>query len=70
MITKEQLESIDYRSNDGREYFGGHGAWDFMFDIRTQILWDYNDGLGEPDFITKTTNFENLKKVLTAVGGI
>lgn len=62
MITKEHLKEIDFFSNDETEYFGDN--WQYMFNIKSQQLWNFNDGFGEPDFLCKVTDFEKLKELL------
>ncbi len=63
MITKEQLNSIDYVSNDSTSYVIP-GSWEYEFNIKTQELWSINDGLGEPEFLCRVTDFEKLKELL------
>lgn len=63
MITKEQLNSIDYVSNDNTNYvIPGH--WEYEFNIKKQELWCINDGFGEPEFLCRVTDFEKLKELL------
>lgn len=66
MITKEQLNSIDYVSNDETLYTIP-GDWDYEFNIKTQELWSINDGIGEPEFLCKVTDFEKLKDLLNII---
>jgi hypothetical protein len=63
MITVEDLNSIEYVSNDTTLY-SIPGEWEYEFNIKTQELWNINDGVGEPVFICKVTNFEKLKELL------
>lgn len=63
MITREQLNSIDYTSKDGTEYFI-FGSLEYMFNIKTQQLWHTNDGVGEPEFLCVVMDFEKLKELL------
>jgi len=63
MITKEELHSIGYNSVDNT-LFNIAGEWEYEFNIKTQELWHINDGIGEPEFICKVTNFEKLKEFL------
>lgn len=63
MITKEQLNSIEYRSQDGTSYYIP-GDWEYEFNIKTQELWSINDGYGDSVFLCKVTNFEKLKELL------
>lgn len=62
MITKENLKEIDFFSRDETEYFGDN--WQYMFNIKSQELWNFNDGFGEPDLLCKVTDFEKLKELL------
>jgi hypothetical protein len=62
MITKDQLNSISFFSDDNTSYYGGN--WDFEFNIKTQDLYTINDGFGEPELVCKCTNFKHLKEVL------
>ncbi len=63
MITKEQLNSIDYLSNDNTHYVIP-GNWEYEFNIKKQELWCINDGFGEPEFLCRVTDFEKLKELL------
>ncbi len=64
MITREQLATIDYTySRDGAR-FSIAGEWEYEFNVKTQELWNINDGFGEPEFICKVTDFEKLKDLL------
>lgn len=63
MITKENLREIDFFSRDETEYFGDN--WQYMFNIKSQELWNFNDGFGEPDLLCKVTDFEKLKELIT-----
>jgi hypothetical protein len=63
MITKEQLNSIDYVSNDNMSYVIP-GSWEYEFNIKTQQLWSINDGFGEPELLCRVTDFEKLKELL------
>lgn len=63
MITKEQLNSIDYTSKDGTLYHL-FGDWEYEYNIKTQELWAINDGYGEPEFLCKVIDFEKLKELL------
>ena len=66
MITKEQLNSIDYVSKDETEYMNPCD-WDYLFNIKTQELWSLSDGLNEPEFLCRVTNFEKLKDLLNII---
>jgi len=67
MISKNNINSIGYTySNDGYKY-SVPGNWEYEFNIKTQELWHINDGIGDPEFICKITNFEKLKELLTNV---
>lgn len=63
MITKEQLNSINYVSVDNTHYTEP-GDWEYEFNIKTQELWNINDGYGEPTFLCKVTDFEKLKELI------
>lgn len=62
MISKEQLNSICFYSEDNTSYYGGN--WDFEFNIKTQELYTINDGFGEPEHVCKCVDFKHLKEVL------
>lgn len=62
MITKEQLESIDFgEMNSGAFCSPG---FQYEFNIKTQELWDINDGVGEPEFLCRVTKFDELVELL------
>jgi hypothetical protein len=63
MITKDELNSIGYVSNDNSSYVVP-GEWEYEFNIKTQELWHINDGFGDPEFLCKVTDFEKLKDLL------
>jgi hypothetical protein len=63
MITKKQLEEDpDFSANNGINYI--YGNWDYEFRVKTQELYDINDGFGEPQFVCKVTDFDELKRIL------
>jgi hypothetical protein len=63
MITKKQLDSDPgFYTKDRRTYF--YGNWDYEFDVVSQELYDINDGFGEPQFVCKVTDFDELKRIL------
>lgn len=63
MITKKQLdEDPDFGTNNGINYV--YGNWDYEFRVKTQELYDINDGYGDPEFICKVTSIEELKRIL------
>jgi len=62
MITKEQLNEIDFVSIDGTEYFDVP-IWDAMFNIKTQTLFSHNEVNGETEEICKVTDIEKLKEL-------
>ncbi len=62
MITKENLNSIDFTSIDHTLYYDE--GWDYEFNIKNQELWYVNDGFGDPEFICKITHFDELKEML------
>lgn len=64
MITKEQLATIDYTYSEDGYKFSVAGEWEYQFNVKTQELWNINDGVGEPEFICKITDFEKLKDLL------
>lgn len=66
VITKEQLNSIDYVSKDETEYVIP-GDWDYLFNIKTQELWFINDGVDDPEFLCRVTDFEKLKELLNII---
>lgn len=63
MITEEQLNEIGYFSKEGIGY-KIPGTWDFEYNIKTQYLWNFNKGMGQPEFIEHVTDFERLKELL------
>jgi hypothetical protein len=63
MITEEQLKSIGYITKEGVSY-RIPGTWEHDFNIKTQYLWNFNKGVGQPQFIEHVTNFERLKELL------
>jgi hypothetical protein len=63
MITEEQLKSIGYLTNEGVSY-RIPGTWEYDFNIKTQYLWNFNKGVGQPQFIEHVTDFERLKELL------
>lgn len=64
MINKEQLNSINFYSDFKYHEFYDNGP-DFMFDIKTQMLYDHCEVDGVLDVICKVTDFEKLKEVLS-----
>jgi hypothetical protein len=69
MITKKQLESIDYNpSNSDKSMYVRWGSWEYGFDVIKQELWYLNDGFGEPEFCGHITDFEKLKEMLDFYG--
>lgn len=63
MITKEQLNSINYISSNQTTY-SMSGNWEYEYNIKTQELWNINDGVGEPELLCRVTDFEELKNLL------
>lgn len=63
MITKEELNAIDYTSKDNTRYHL-FGEWEYEFNIKTQELFNINDGVGEPVFLCRVTEIEKLKELL------
>lgn len=63
MITREELKEIDYTSKDNTHYHL-FGEWEYEFNIKTQELWNINDGVGEPIFLCRVTEIEKLKELL------
>jgi hypothetical protein len=64
MITKEQLESLGFVTEDGGLTYTDAPDWDFEFNIKTQELWNINDGFGEPEFLCKITDFNKLENII------
>lgn len=62
MITKENLNSIDFTSIDTTFYY--NDGWEYGFNIKTQELWYINDGFGEEEFLCRVTKFDELKELL------
>jgi hypothetical protein len=63
MITEEQLKSIGYLTKEGVSY-RIPGTWEHDFNIKTQYLWNFNKGVGQPQFIEHVTDFKRLKELL------
>ncbi len=63
MITKEQLEDIEFHSRDGCEYYDV-GNWDFMYNIKTQKLYSHCEIYGDVEFLANVNNIEKLKDIL------
>lgn len=69
MISREQLESINYRSIDSDpDMYSMFGSWEYGFEIKTQSLYFLNDGFGEPEFLAEIKDFEKLKDILDFYG--
>lgn len=62
MINREQLNSIEYYSKDGTLYTDA--SFDYEFNVKTQELWDINDGFGDPEFVCRITDFEKFKEII------
>ena len=62
MITKEELNSIGYRSTNETEYYD-LGTCDYLFNIKTQELFYIEDGMCN-DFMCRVTDFEKLKEFI------
>lgn len=65
MITKENLNEIRSYSKDGIVFMIDN--WEHEYNIKSQELWHINDGVGEPTFLCKVTDFEKLKELLNIV---
>ena len=63
MITKGNLKSLGFSSIDGVKYQDAY-HFEYEFNIKSQELWNINDGWGEPTFLCKITDFEKLKEIL------
>lgn len=60
MITPAQIrDNFSCISKDNSEFF--FGSWEYEFRINGQTLWCINDGFGEPEFIGKFTDIDELK---------
>lgn len=67
MITKEQLNSIEfYNANYSNEFYDVYGP-EFMFDIKSQTLYEHCEVDGVKDALCKVTDFEKLKEVLNVL---
>lgn len=64
MISAEFLRKLGATSSDQRFF---NFDFDYMFDIRSQELWETNDGIGEPVFLAKITNTDKLITILQAL---
>ena len=63
MISKKKLNSDpDFFTKDGNSYF--YGNWDYELHVASQELYDINDGFGDPQFVCKVTDFDELKRIL------
>jgi len=63
MINKEQLNSINFISDDGTYYYD-KGTFDYQYNIKNQELWYYNDGYGDEEFMCRVTDIEELKNLI------
>lgn len=63
MVTKQQLNSLHFYNGKSSHEFYDNGP-DFMFDIKTQKLYDHCEVAGVLDVICKVTDFEKLKEIL------
>lgn len=63
MITEEQLNEIGYFSKEGIGY-KIPGTWDFEYNIKTQYLWNFNNGVDQPQFIEKVEEIGRLKELI------
>jgi len=63
MITKGQLEDIDFRTLDDVEYYDV-GTWDYMFNIKTQKLYTHCEVYGDVEHLADVSDIENLKEIL------
>jgi len=63
MISKEQLESIGFSTEDNTLYYDAPN-WDFEYNIKTQELFSFNDGYGEPEFLCRVTDINQLEIIL------
>ena len=62
MINRKQLDEMNATTTDGTLYhFNG---WDYEFNVKTQELWDINDGYGKPEFLCVVTNQVELQDLL------
>ena len=61
MITKEQLNTVATTQDDINFFFGG---WDFQYNLKTNELWNINDGYGKPEFLCVVTDFEQLTELI------
>ena len=62
MITKEQLESIDFRTKDGTLYHDYY-RFDFEYNIKSQDLYDFNEVNGETEYICSVVDINQLKEL-------
>jgi hypothetical protein len=71
MVTKKQLNSIGYfPDSEDKNMYIIFGSWEYGFDISRQELWCLNDGVGEPEFEGKITDFKVLKDFLELKGEV
>jgi len=66
MIRKEELNSIDFRSDNGYEFYDV-GIWDFMYNIKTQKLYSHCEVYGDLEFLTSVNDIEKLKELLDII---
>jgi hypothetical protein len=66
MVTEPQLRSLGFKKHTDKNWYLGY--WDYKYEISTKILYDINDGFGEPQEITKIKNYEHFKQVIELLG--
>lgn len=69
MIKADTLLQYEFTPSDGSRVEFVHSNWEYVFNIITQELWDINDGVGEPELLTRIDNLDHLKMVMLAYDG-
>jgi hypothetical protein len=68
MITKEQLNNINFFSRDDIEYYDGFG-FNMMFNIKTHKLYFCCEYMGILDEVGRITKIEDLKETYESIFG-
>lgn len=63
MISKEQLESIGFSTEDNTLYYDAPN-WDFEYNIKTQELFSFNELDGETEFLCRVTDINKLEELI------
>lgn len=69
MITANQLNELDWFPEPTNKNIWYYDSWEYEFRITSQELYYINDGVGEPEFIAKITDIEQLKETYFRLTG-